>query len=460
LATTTDENEAALSGGLYRQIWRWHFFAGLAVAPFILILAFTGLLYLFDDELSVMLDRNLRVVTPQQSLQSVGAQEAAVRTAYPDAKLLQYIGPAAPDRSTAWGLTTSGGEGVTAFVNPYTAEILGSRPTGQSLGEVLVRLHGDLMVGPAGDYLVEFAACWTFVLLVTGLFLWWPRRHRRAGVLAPRLSAKGRSFWRELHSVPAAWNAPVVAFLILTGLPWSSFWGGTLASMGTTEALASVMAPTPNFHAAPSAPAPHAAHRAEEARRDNHDLPWSVRNSAYPTVFAAPYTITIDQVLAEAAKRDMTGDTLKVFYPTAAGEVYTLSYTPAKAEGQRTVYVNPSDGAIVDDISWSRYSPLGKAVEFGVQTHVGKQFGLANQLSMAVSCILLVATVLFGLVMWWKRRPGTRFNLPGPGDGFRTPKFVIGVAIALGVLFPLVGLSMLLVLAIELAAVRRRRRNA
>jgi uncharacterized iron-regulated membrane protein len=458
LTITSDESEAALSGGLYRRIWRWHFYAGLAVAPFVLILAFTGLLYLFDDELSVMLDRNLRVVTPQQSLQSVGAQEAAVRTAYPDAKLLQYMGPAAPDRSAAWGLTASSGESVTTYVDPYTAEIIGSRPSGQSLGEVLVRLHGDLMVGPAGDYLVEFAACWTFVLLVTGLFLWWPRRHRRAGVLAPRLSAKGRSFWRELHSVPAAWNAPVVAFLILTGLPWSSFWGGTLASMGTMDALAPVMAPTPNFHAAPSAPDPHAAHRAEEARRDNHDLPWSVRNSAYPTVFAAPHTITIDQVLIEAAKRNMTGDTLKVFYPTAAGEVYTLSYTPAKAEGQRTVYVNPSDGVIVDDISWSRYSPLGKAVEFGVQTHVGKQFGLANQLFMAGSCLILIASVLFGLVMWWKRRPGSRLAGPIPGPHVRTPAPVIWAIVALGVVFPLVGLSLVLIILVELA--RRHLRPA
>ena len=32
---------------LYRTIWRWHFYAGLFVLPFILILSVTGSIYLF-----------------------------------------------------------------------------------------------------------------------------------------------------------------------------------------------------------------------------------------------------------------------------------------------------------------------------------------------------------------------------------------------------------------------------
>lgn len=37
--------------GLYRRIWRWHFYAGLFVLPFILILSVTGAIYLFKPQI-------------------------------------------------------------------------------------------------------------------------------------------------------------------------------------------------------------------------------------------------------------------------------------------------------------------------------------------------------------------------------------------------------------------------
>lgn len=455
----TGENtgeEAAISGGLYHLLWRWHFYAGLLVAPFILVLSITGLVYLFDNDLDAVVHRNVAVVTPAGTPQPLSSQEAAALAAYPGAQLSQYLAPLAPDRSAAWKLNTAVGQTLTVFVDPYTAQVTGQIAEGQRLGEIMIKLHGELLAGQAGDYVVELAACWAFVLLVTGLFLWWPRRNRRAGVLVPRLSGTGRSFWRDLHAVPAAWNVPIVAFLILTGLPWSSFWGGTLANFGTTTALADTMAPTPNFHAPPRASDPHAVHRAQESQRDDPHLPWTIRNSAYPAVLPASTTINIDEVAAEGLARSV----FRISYPTKPGEVFTLSHVPDQAEGQRTVYLDPASGAVVGDIAGKDYSPVGKTVEFGVQTHMGRQFGLANKLVMAASCVVLAASVILGLTMWWKRRPGARLKAPAPGQGFRTPGIVIGIAIVLGVVFPLVGLSMLLILAVEALGGRLLRRQS
>ena len=36
---------------LYRRVWRWHFYAGLFVLPFILVLSVTGAIYLFKPQL-------------------------------------------------------------------------------------------------------------------------------------------------------------------------------------------------------------------------------------------------------------------------------------------------------------------------------------------------------------------------------------------------------------------------
>ena len=37
---------------LQRAIWRWHFYAGLLCVPFMILLAVTGSLYLFKDEIN------------------------------------------------------------------------------------------------------------------------------------------------------------------------------------------------------------------------------------------------------------------------------------------------------------------------------------------------------------------------------------------------------------------------
>ena len=35
-------------------------------------------------------------------------------------------------------------------------------------------LHGELLIGKYGSWIVELAASWAVVMIVTGLFLWWP----------------------------------------------------------------------------------------------------------------------------------------------------------------------------------------------------------------------------------------------------------------------------------------------
>ena len=50
LMTTTNIPKSA-TGAHYRTIWRWHFYAGLFVLPFVLILSVTGSIYLFKPQL-------------------------------------------------------------------------------------------------------------------------------------------------------------------------------------------------------------------------------------------------------------------------------------------------------------------------------------------------------------------------------------------------------------------------
>ena len=76
--TTTTPRDGLGSGGmppaatkksgtgdrLYRVIWRWHFYAGMIIAPALIVVAATGALYIFKDELEAVLYPGVTYVEP------------------------------------------------------------------------------------------------------------------------------------------------------------------------------------------------------------------------------------------------------------------------------------------------------------------------------------------------------------------------------------------------------------
>lgn len=51
-----------LLSSLYQAVWRWHFYAGIIFAPFLLILAFSGSMYLFKPQIEGYLYKDMLMV--------------------------------------------------------------------------------------------------------------------------------------------------------------------------------------------------------------------------------------------------------------------------------------------------------------------------------------------------------------------------------------------------------------
>src|SRR5690606_32270411 len=94
-------------------------------------------------------------------------------------------------------------------------------------------IHKNLMLGTPGRVITELTACWLIVMIITGIYLWWPRGKKERGIIIPNTDAKGRKIWREFHAVPGAWMGLWILALLLTGLPWSMVWGGLLSDIST-----------------------------------------------------------------------------------------------------------------------------------------------------------------------------------------------------------------------------------
>ena len=198
-----------------------------------LVLATTGIIYLFKPQLDSLMYSQQMFVQPSGIMLPYTQQLEAAHSVYPQATVAKFTPNVAANRSTEVELITADEQTLTVFVNPYTAQMLGERDEDNNLQVNARKLHSELMIGQVGDYLIELAACWGLVLMITGMYLWFPRDAFTVwGTLLPRLwSQSRRVVWRDMHAVSGFYGVLLVIFLLLTGLPWTGFWGHTFAQI-------------------------------------------------------------------------------------------------------------------------------------------------------------------------------------------------------------------------------------
>ena len=181
----TDMKEAPISlkSRVYRTIWRWHFYAGLFVIPFVLLLAVTGAAYLFKPQVERWEERVFQdlpvagAVAPQR-------QVDVALAAFPGASFNSYRLPERTGDAAMIHLAMPDGRSMRdVFVSPQ-GEVLGSIVPDTRLMAWVRSIHGQLLLGKRGSWLVELAAGWAIVLVLSGLYLWWPKGQGRGRWLA------------------------------------------------------------------------------------------------------------------------------------------------------------------------------------------------------------------------------------------------------------------------------------
>ena len=127
-----------------------------------------------------------------------------------------------------------------------------------------------------------------------------------------------------------------------------------------------------------------------------------------------------------------------------------MSYDSTNPMGDRTVHVDQFTGRVLADVRYADYSTAGKAMAVGIALHEG-QLGLWNFLVNLVFLTSIVFLCLSGIVLWWKRRPANAGRLAAPPRAQEMPlwKGAAVMAIALSMLFPLLGATLVVVLIVD-----------
>ncbi|MFE5426331.1 PepSY-associated TM helix domain-containing protein [Peribacillus simplex] len=428
---------------LYRTVWRWHFYAGITFAPLLIILAVTGSIYLFKPQIEQVLYQNYQEVIPQGEKIPASQQIETVKKLYPDAVVTKYHPGENASRSSEVSIT-SNNESFTIFIDPYTGKSIGKLNDEDRIMDKIEEIHGELMAGTLGDRIVELAACWAVVLIVSGLYLWYPKNKLNlSGVLFPRINKGKNTFRRDLHAVPAFWITAGMLFLIMTGLPWSGFWGSNFQSLATNSGFG--YPPSIWTGSAPTSLI---------KTKDIADVPWAAENLDVPISDIQGFIpLSIDDVVT-IANREGIHPSYSINIPQETDGVYTLSAFPPKALDEATIHIDQYSGAVLADYRYDHYGLIGKIVAWGITLHKGTQFGLINQIISLLICIGIMLVAFSGFYLWWKRKPKKGLGAP-KSPPIKNMKFFLFLLIGLGILFPLVGLSLIVVWLIDWLIIKR-----
>jgi uncharacterized iron-regulated membrane protein len=418
------------------------------------VFAVTGLIYLFRFQVEPLLHADLMKVAQPASdavQQPYANQLTAVEKAHPDLAVSSMAEPRSGGRSTAFTATATDGSPREVYVDPWSAEVLGTLNPDTTLSGTAIRLHADLMAGVTGDRVMELGTCWALVMALTGYYLfvrgWQARwRNRERGRPGARL--------RFRHGVVGAFVGVGLLGMVVTGLPWTGVWGAQVQKLATASGSSFWSLD----HGAESKP----ASTLDESLPHSHaELPWALQKSEVPEGTEAGSgdevsVANLDTAIAigerEGLRRPMT-----VALPgDERGTFSAIGYAFDQPSDERTVHVDQYGGKVRSTYGYDDYPLLAKVVAQGIGLHEGRSLGVPNMIGSALFCLAVIFMCVTGPLMWWRRRPrGRQVGAPrGRLPVASSPVLAVGL-VALGVFLPLFGISLVAILLLDRYVLRR-----
>lgn len=421
----------SLKGARTAMLWRIHWWAALVSTPFALIATLTGILYIFTPQVEQALYSQLDRVAPAVSARPLDELVAAAQRAAPAGAALHSVvvpaqagesvkatfvpqdgaadghqhhaghspAPAAAPRKPTFGLPS---DAVTVFVDPGNAAVLGTQANADRFNQWAKRLHSRLLQGEGWRWMIELAASWMLVMLVTGICLWLPN------AALPRASRSGRAAWRQWHAFLGVALGVISLAILLTGLTWSKYAGDQVRTLRDVSGQASPQMPRGLASTPVAGQAPLSWQAAlDRARAVAPDMAWQLTPPRGPSG------------LWRATMADRS-------QPTRRLDLALDQYS----------------GALLYRSGWDQQTAFGKATGVGIPFHRG-EFGWWNQAVLLVFGLGILFSLVSGWVMYFKRKRQGAMSLPtvqqGAWRAFGPGWWLVGAACAW--LMPLLAMS-------------------
>ncbi|WP_138429300.1 PepSY-associated TM helix domain-containing protein [Fodinibius saliphilus] len=367
-----------------------HLWLGLPTGLVVFIVAITGSIYCFQEEISALYD----------DYKYVEAQEQAF---IPPSRVHDIAGEIHPGKhvhSVIYGDKTEALEVVfyeaepefyqLAYINPYSGDVIKVMDMHNEFFHIILDGHIYLWMGEIGKKIVSYSTLIFLVILISGLILWWPR-NKKIARKKTRFSWSDRTRWKrknyDLHNILGFYASAVAVIVAITGLVMAFNWfaEGVHTMAGGEKQVEFVLPENESTKGD--------AIKAEQPI----DVVWQQMNREYPNA-----------------------EIIEMHYPPT--EDYTIY---AYVNFSKGTYYNSDfryfDRRTLEEIKTEQvYSKLEKAsfadmvLRMNYDIHVGAIGGIVGKIIVFLSSLIVGSLPITGFMIWWGRhKKVTQQKRPG-----------------------------------------------
>lgn len=343
-----------------------HLWLGLATGLVVFIIAITGSIYVFEEEIREFTQKDFRYVGLQQK-PFVGLDRvitAFEKLSPKDPIRLIRMEEAFPNATIE--ITTK--KGAAYYFNPYNAELV--KKGKEDWLAIVEHIHTSLLLGKTGEFIMQWSVVIFVIMLISGLILWFPGQMR---LLKQSLTIKRKASFKrvnyDLHNVLGFYASIVLLVTALTGLYFAfkgvknaaSFFTGSKLSQGKA-----VVAPKP-------------------AQIE----PLAVRYNKIYTAAQKQYPGAISSSFSVRGKGELR---LRMIYP----------YRWARK--QNTFFYDEATGAMLRSKLYADFNGADLIEATNYDLHTGRLFGLPHKIVSFFAALIATSLPITGFIIWWKKR--------------------------------------------------------
>ncbi|WP_293306639.1 PepSY-associated TM helix domain-containing protein [Pedobacter sp. UBA5917] len=369
---------------LLKKLNAWlHLWLGLASGIVVVVLGITGCILVFEQEIKSLSSPWLFAEKPAGgAILSPSKIYQSVKTQLPGKEVhsLWYHGE---NRSAAVTINADS----TVYVNPYTAEVI-ALVHHEDFFEFIDDGHRRLWLpDKIGKQVIGWSTFIFFILLITGLILWWPKKWNKAGKdqsFKIKWKARFKRLNYDLHNVLGFYSLLFVLIMAVTGLIMSFSWFNKSVYWLTGGTGNPRKQTTEVFNAAPG------------TMLKSVDLVWlKVRNTI------ALYNK--DQIIVSFP--DEPDEAIYACTDMINGYWRDLYFNPSTLQLTKSAGKPLAQLAFADQVRKLNYS-----------LHVGAFAGLPSKIVFFFASLICASLPITGFYIWWgkKKKKPRRKNIPIP----------------------------------------------
>ncbi len=376
-----------------------HLWLGLASGIVVIFVSLTGCIFVFEEEIRNVTQKEFRFVKPESRAQ-INANEAVavVNRQFPDKRIDQIQLFSQPDRAIIVKLADRNatedhrplkkekGEveeeeyekaKTVVSLNPYSGKVLGPWNMESDFLHYVEKMHKTLLLGETGKWIIKFNIVIFLAMLLSGLVLWFPlKRNQVKNAFKMKFDAKWQRINYDFHNVFGFYFVLPLLLVTFTGIWWAVKPSQKLvyAILGEGKKVEKKM--VSNFQ--------------------------SISNPG----FRVDMKISPAKVFQSVLAQNKGWNEAHINYPKNKKDVIKLNfrYPYQIVRKQNVLEFDQYSGQLLRSEYFRDYTAADKVKHANRSLHTGQAFGLLGKIMMFLASLFSATLPVTGFLIWYQKK--------------------------------------------------------